>query len=436
MDEGSGDGRNDATSGTEVEVANWRRNFFTIWTGESISLVGSWLVQFALVWWLTLETRSATVLAVAMIATILPQVAVGPFAGAFVDRWNRKKVMIFADLSVALATLVLVILFWSGLVQVWSVIVILFAGSVGGAFQRPAFMSSMSLMVPKKHLARVNGVNQSIFGIGNIGAPVFGAILLAFVPMYGILAIDIGTAAVAISAVLVTPIPQPSSTAEKSKSVLGDVRQGLRFVRGWPGAMTLMLAAMIINFLFTPTETLLPILTIEHYHGGAPEFAAFQASIGVGMILGGIALGVWGGFRRKMVTVAAGLAVSGPAMAVPGIMPSNLFAAALGGIFAVGFFISMVNASIMAILQSSIPPLMQGRVFALLGSASMVMTPLGLAIGGPAADLLGPQLWYVLAGMCTLAIGLCAFAMPHLMRLEDGPPMPKTSDPLLGTVSK
>jgi DHA3 family macrolide efflux protein-like MFS transporter len=410
--------------GSDVESVRrsmaWKKDFFRVWAGESVSLVGSWLVQFALVWWLTIETRSATVLAVAMIATILPQVVVGPFAGALVDRWNRKKVMIFADLGVALSTLVLVVLFWQGLVEVWNVIVILLAGSVASAFQRPAFLSTMSLMVPKEHLARINGVTQAIFGIGNIGAPIFGAILLALVPMYAVLSVDLVTAAIAISAVLVTRIPQPTRADIGATSVTGDVRAALRFVRSWPGAMTLFVAAMALNFLFAPTDALLPILTIEHYGGGAPEFAAFQASLGIGMILGGIALGIWGGFRNKMVTVAVGLAVTGPALASPGLMPSGLFVGALGGIFAVGFFLSMVNATIMAIMQTVIPPEMQGRVLGLLGSASMAMMPLGLAVAGPAADMFGAQLWFVIAGAGTLLMGLISFAMPNVMSLEKG----------------
>lgn len=424
------------TRKSAVEPATWKRDFLRIWAGQSISLVGSWLVQFALVWWLTLETRSATILAIAIMATIVPQVVVGPFAGVLVDRWNRKKVMVFADLGVALSMAVLVILFWQDLAEVWNVIVILLASSVGGAFHRPAFLSSMSLMVPKDQLARINGINQSIYGMGNIGAPVFGAILLAILPIHLILSVDIATAAIAIAAVLVTRIPQPSGPVLATKSVMGDLRQGLRFVRSWPGAMTLFLAAMILNFLFTPTDALLPILTIDHYGGGAPEFAAFQASVGIGMILGGVALGIWGGFRNKMVTVGAGLVITGPALAAPGIMPSNMLVPALGGIFAVGFFISMVNATIMAILQTVIPPSMQGRVFALLGSASMAMTPLGLAIAGPAADILGPRLWFIIAGAVTLLVGISVFAMPRVMSLENGMPVERSSDALVDAPAK
>ncbi len=413
------DDKNDAA---ETKNGAWKRPFLTVWAGQSISLVGSWLVQFAIAWWLTLETRSATVLAIAMIATIVPQVAVGPLAGALVDRWSRKRVMILSDLVVALGTLTLVILFWIDLVEVWAVISVLLVGSAGSAFQRPAFTSSISLMVPKEQLSRVNGINQAIFGIGNIGAPAFGALLLALLPMYGVLAVDICTAIVAISTVIMTRIPQPQKTEGGKESVAEGVSRGFRFVRKWPGALTLIIMAMILNFLLAPTEALLPILTIEHYAGGASEFAAFQASIGLGMILGGVVLGVWGGFRKKMVTVAGGLAVSGIGMAIPGIMPQGLLPAALGGVFIVGFFISMVNASINAILQASVPADMQGRVFALLGSASMAMSPLGLMVAGPASDLLGPQLWYVMAGAVTVAIGIGGFAMQSVMSLEDGPP--------------
>jgi DHA3 family macrolide efflux protein-like MFS transporter len=398
---------------------SWRRPFFTIWTGQALSLFGSALVQFALVWWLTLETGSATILAVAMIAAIVPQVAFGPFAGALVDRLNRKKVMIYADLSIALATLVLAILFWQGLVEVWHLLVVLLARSVGAAFHWPAFMASTSLMVPKDQLARVNGMNQSIAGLSGIGAPALGAVLLAVLPMQGILAVDIVTALIAISTILMVDIPQPAmaKTTEK-KSLLRDTRDGMTFIKGWPGALAVLGVVMLINFLFTPTESLLPILTVKHFEGGAPEFAAFQVSIGIGMILGGVALGIWGGFKRKMTTAVLGLALSGPSIALLGLARADMILIALAGIFAVGFFISMTNASIMAVMQSAIPPEMQGRVFALLGSGAMAMTPLGLVVAGPVSDWLGPRVWYVAAGFAILVIGAWMFLVPSMMNLE------------------
>lgn len=397
----------------------WRRPFFTIWTGQALSLFGSALVQFALVWWLTLETGSATILAVAMIAAIVPQVAFGPFAGALVDRLNRKKVMIYADMSIALATLVPAILFWQDLVEVWHLMVVLLVRSGGAAFHWPAFMASTSLMVPKDQLARVNGMNQSIAGLSGIGAPALGAVLLAVAPMQGILAVDIVTAMIAISTIVMVTIPQPVTARQtERKSLLRETRDGMTFIRGWPGALAVLGVGMLINFIFTPTESLLPILTVKHFEGGAPEFAAFQVSIGIGMILGGVVLGVWGGFKRKMTTAVLGLALSGPSMALLGIASADMILIALVGIFAVGFCISMTNASIMAVMQSAIPPEMQGRVFALVGSGAMAMTPLGLAVAGPVSDWLGPRVWYVAAGFAILVIGAWIFLVPSMMNLE------------------
>ena len=400
--------------------SGWKRPFFTIWTGQALSLFGSALVQFALVWWLTLETGSATVLAIAMIAAIVPQVAFGPFAGALVDRLNRKKVMIYADTGIALATLVLAVLFWQDLVEVWHIMLVLFVRSIGAGFHWPAFMASTSLMVPRQQLARVNGMNQSINGLSGIGAPALGAVLLAIAPMQGILAIDIVTAAIAVSTIAMVKIPQPqgSGTSER-KSLLKETREGMAFVRTWPGALAILGVVMLVNFLFTPTESLLPILTVKHFNGGAPEFAAFQVAIGIGMILGGVALGVWGGFKSKMMTGVMGLTLSGPAMAVLGIASSEMILVAFAGIFVVGFFISMANASIMAVMQVSIPPEMQGRVFSLLGSGAMAMTPLGLAVAGPISDVFGPRIWYIAAGFATLAIGIVTMLVPSMMNLEN-----------------
>jgi len=405
------------------EGSHWKKRFFTIWSGQSASLFGSSLVQFALVWYITLETGSATVLAIAFMAALVPQIAVGPFAGAVVDRSDRKKVMIVADGFIALATLFLALLFLLNVVEIWHIVALLLVRSLGGAFHWPAFTASTSLMVPKEQLPRINGLNQAVFGVANIGGPAAGAVLLVLLPMQGILAVDILTALVAITTLLAVAIPNPARDehAEK-KSVMRDVRDGLNFVRGWPGAMVLIVVAAIINFLFTPTDALLPILTLDHFGGGAEEFAALQVSIGIGMVAGGVALGVWGGFKSRMLTICFALGATGLSMMAIGLAPSGWYLMALVAIFAVGAFVSIVNAALVAVMQTVIPAAMQGRVFSLISSSVLAMTPLGLAIGGPTADWLGPQVWYVVAGLISAVIGMVLVFIPNAMSLEKTAP--------------
>lgn len=423
----------DSTTAADVPAAqsptgtgpNWKRPFFTVWSGQSASLFGSALVQFALVWWITLETGSATILAIAFMAALVPQIAVGPFAGAVVDRSNRKKVMVLADGCIAIATVALVALFALGIVEVWHILALLIVRSVGGSFHWPAFMASTSLMVPKEQLARVNGLNQAVFGLANIGGPAAGAVLLVFLPMQGILAIDVLTAMLAISTLLVVSIPNPVLSG-KRRPVMRDVRDGLKFVRGWPGAMLLIAVAAVLNFLFTPTDALLPILTLDHFGGGAEEFAGLQVSVGVGMVIGGIGLGVWGGFKRKMLTICFGLTATGLATLVIGVVPPDGYMIALAAIFATGAFVSIVNGALAAVMQAVIPADMQGRVFSLINSSVLAMTPLGLAIGGPTADWLGPQVWYAMAGIVSAALGVVMVFIPTAMNLEKGAPTAKT----------
>jgi DHA3 family macrolide efflux protein-like MFS transporter len=201
-----------------------------------------------------------------------------------------------------------------------------------------------------------------------------------------------------------------------------DIKDGFRFVRTWPGAMMLIVVAALLNFLFTPTEALLPILTLDHFGGGAEEFAALQVSIGVGMILGGIGLGIWGGFKRRMLTICFGLFATGLATVAIGLAPSDWYLIALVAIFATGVFVSIVNGALAAVMQAVIPADMQGRVFSLISSSVLAMTPLGLAIGGPTADWLGPQVWYVVAGISSAILGVTMVFSPTAMSLEDGRP--------------
>jgi len=397
------------------------RPFFTIWTGQAFSLFGSALVQFALVWWLTQTTGSATVLALASMMAMLPQVLISPFAGALVDRWNRRRTMIVADGLIALAVVVLAALYALDRVQIWHIYLVMFIRAVGGAFHWPAMQASTSLMVPEKHLSRVSGLNQALQGLAAIAAPPLGALLLDVLPVQFVLAIDVGTAALAILALAFVHVPQPerASAAGAKPSVLGDVREGLRFLRGWPGMLIVIGIAMAVNLLLHPAMSLQPLLVTDHFQGGALELAWLQSAFGVGFVAGGIALSAWGGFERRALTGVLALALSGLGFAGVGLAPANAFWLAVGAIFIGGFMTVIVNGSIFAMLQAVVPPDVQGRVFTVVLSGSGAMAPVGLAIAGPVADALGERTWFVIAGAAMVTMGVCSLFIPAVMQIED-----------------
>ena len=220
------------TSSTITIPENWAPRFFTIWGGQAFSLFGSALVQFALIWWLTQETGSATVLATATLFGLLPQIVLGPFSGPLIDRWSRRLVMIFSDAGIAIATGVLAYLFWAGLVETWHVYAVLFIRSAGGAFHWPAMQASTTLMVPEKHLSRVAGMNQTLQGLVSIIAPPTGAVLIGWLPTQGVLMIDVVTAIIAILPLLFLPVPQPVRQVHpdsdgKHPTYWQDVKEGI-----------------------------------------------------------------------------------------------------------------------------------------------------------------------------------------------------------------
>lgn len=395
--------------------------FLTLWVGQAFSLLGSNLVQFALVWWLTMETGSATVLAFATMMAVVPGIVVGPFAGALVDRWNRRRVMIVADGIVALATVVLVVLYALEAAQVWHVYGVMIVRAAAASFHWPAMQASTTLMVPERHLARVAGMNQTIWGVGSIVAPPLGALLLEILPMQGVLAIDVVTAMIAITPLLFIRVPQPPRAAvagATGPSVLADMGEGLRYVWGWPGLLMVIGMSAVIYLLLMPAGALTPLIVANHFGGGALEFAWLETSWGVGMVGGGLILSIWGGFRRRMVTALLAMAIMGVGNTLVGVAPAQAILLAVAGMFLFGFTLPIMNGSLMAILQATIPPEIQGRVLTLMMSMTSLMIPVGLAVAGPVADALNPQIWYVVGGITTTAMALGGFFVPALRRIE------------------
>jgi DHA3 family macrolide efflux protein-like MFS transporter len=402
--------------------SNWKRPFFIVWTGQVFSLLGSGLVQFALVWWLTQTTGSAVVLATSTLAAILPGVFLGPFAGALVDRWNRRLVMIVADSAIAVSTIFLALLYWWGVIQPWHVFVILFLRSLGGVFHYNAMSASTSLMVPEKHLARIAGLNQTLQGVLNIATPPLGAMLLGLLEMYYVLAIDVVTAAIAVTALFFVAIPQPTrkepAAAVTPHILLRDVGEGLRYVMAWPGLVAILVMAMVINFLFVPASTLMPLLITNHFQGTAWHLGIMESFWGIGAVAGGLVLSVWGGFRRKIFTSMTGLIGMGVGALLTGMAPESAFVMAVAGYAFAGFMNPITNGPLLAFLQSRVAPEMQGRVFSLVQSGCGAMMPLGTLVAAPVANWLGIPAWFIAAGLVTAFMGLLGFSLPVVANIE------------------
>jgi DHA3 family macrolide efflux protein-like MFS transporter len=406
------------------ETGNWAPRFFTIWIGQAFSLFGSAIVQFALVWYLTQKTGSATILATATLVALLPQILLGPFAGTLVDRWNRRIIMIVADAGIAFTTAVLIYLFATNQIQIWQIYVAAMIRSLGGAFHQPAMTSSTSLMVPDKHLARIAGANQTLQGLISIFAPPLGALLLELYSTQTVLLIDIGTAAIAILPLLFISIPQPPRQVQTGETIqknsyLHDLREGFVYVIRWKGLLGLILLAMAINFLLMPASSLMPLIITRVFDGGAAQLGWTESLFGAGMIAGGITLSIWGGFKRRIVTSFCGIIGIGLGTVVTGLVPADMFYLLLAGWFIVGFSQVFANGPLMAIMQSTVAPDMQGRVFSLLVAGATAMMPLSLLIAGPISDRFGIRFWYIFGGTVCILMTIAATFIPAIMQIED-----------------
>jgi DHA3 family macrolide efflux protein-like MFS transporter len=397
---------------------SWKRPFFTLWIGQAFSLLGSQLVQFALVWWLTKTTGSAAVLATASLVALLPNVFLSPVAGTLIDRWNRRTVMLVADSGIALATLALIGVFAAGEAQPWIIYLGMLVRATGGVFHMPAMNASTSLMVPKTELGRVQGMNAALNGSMTIVAPPMGALLIEALPMQTVLAVDILTAALGVGVLGLVHVPQPvRAAAPGALNVRRDLAEALRHMRGMPGLMILVSMAVAINFVLIPAGTLLPLLVKDHFGGDAQAFGWMESSFGIGVVAGGVVLSVWGGFKRKIVTSQVGLVGIGVAHVVLGVTPGTLFAVALASVFVSGFMMSF-NGAAYAVLQTTIAPEMQGRVFTLITSLATGISPVSLAVAGPLAEQFGVQFWYVVGGAVCVLMGSIALTIPSVVNAE------------------
>lgn len=360
------------------------RKFLTIWVGQVTSVVGSGMTAFALGVWVYQQTGEATPFVLIALFNSIPTFALSPVAGAIVDRWNRRAVMIGADVGSAVVTLSLLWLFHVGAVQPWHLYVASFANAVLGIFQNLAYQTAVTTLVPREQYGRANAMVQTAQSFSAILSPILAATLYGAIGLTGIFSIDLATFLAAVGTLAVVAIPQPKreTGAAGPTSVWADIREGFDFIKTRQGLIGLALLIAMLNFLIS-TSTVLSAPMILGF-ADAQVLGWVQGVSSVGLLLGGLWVSAWGGPKRKVLGILLSAMGSGLGLAASGLRPNPILIAA--GFFIFMFPITLVNASIRSIVQVKVPTGMQGRVFSLIFMTARAGVPVGLLLAGPLAD--------------------------------------------------
>jgi MFS family permease len=417
--------------------------FVLVWFGQVVSLIGSGLTGFALGVWVFQITGSTTQYSLITVCSRLPGIAVSPIAGALIDRWDRRRAMIFSDVGAGLSTLALALLYVAGLLQIWHVCVALVINSALSAFQWPAYSAATTMLVSKKHYGRAAGMVQTGEALGHLLSPVLGGILLLTINLHGIFLVDFATFLFSILTLSLVHVPSPPKVGEVGaarESLLREAAYGWRYITSRSGLMGLLLFFAITNFF---GGFILVLTTPMVLSFASPSVLGTVLSVGgSGMLIGSMLMSAWGGPKRRINGVLGFQVLTGLCFILAGLRPS----AEIVAVAAFFFFFSLpfINGSSQAIWQSKIAPEVQGRVFAVRRMIAWSSVPLSyliagplaeyvfeplLAVGGPLASTAGQIIGvgpgrgiaflFIIMGILTLLIDVAGYSYPRLRYLED-----------------
>jgi len=418
------------------------RTFFVVWSGQLVSLIGTSLTAFALSIFVFQETGSVTQLAMVLLASHVPAILITPFAGALVDRWDRRKAMILADLGAGIGTIMLVGFYFTGSLSVWTISVAVAISGLFQAFQWPAYSAAMAVLVPKEQFGRASGLVQLAEALGELGGPILAGFVLAFSGIGTVFAIDVATFLFAVGTLLFVRFPRPAATeagAEGEGTLWHETKYGFRYLLARHGLLALLMIFAVVNFAFGFMGPLfVPLgLSLTSEAGLGTSFSVSA----LGMLLGSFVASAWGGPKRRVRGLVIGGALLGVAFAAIGLYPSIYWIT--GVIFFGMFLVPSINATSQAIWLAKVEPDLQGRVAAVRRFISQAAIPVAyvlvgplsdrvfeplMAVGGPWADTVGRiigagpgrgyALFFILIGSVVTVASIGAWLYPPLRNLE------------------
>lgn len=398
-----------------MQGTNWKRNAGVFIGSQSISLFGSALVQFAITWYITLTTQSGIYMTISIACSLLPLLFVSPFAGVWADRYDRKKLIVISDGTIAVSTLLLAIVYLLGYKPLWLLYAVTVIRSVGGAVQSPSINALIPSMVPEDQLTRINGINSSMQSMLQLVAPALaGAILTAVGSIEIVLFIDVVTAAIAIMIMLrFLKIPQTERHASAKASYLVEIREGLRYIGRHGYLKHLLCYVFLICFLIAPVAFLTPLQVVRSYGTETWKMTASQMAYTGGMMAGGLLISVWAGLKNRNHTMGFSIILMGLSTVALGLgLPFWLY---LSLTVIIGITMPFFNTPAVVMLQERVDTVYIGRVFSVISMVNGAMMPLGMMLFGPLSDTVSIELLLILTGIAII-LGALVLLMDKTLR--------------------
>ncbi|MGL6202293.1 MAG: MFS transporter [Lachnospiraceae bacterium] len=387
----------------------WKKNFFTIWTGQAVSQFSSSILQFAIVWYLTDKTGSALVLSASMLAGFLPQGVLGPFIGVYIDRYSRKRIMIISDLLISLASFLLVIGSWNGFLTTELILVVLLLRSIGSAFHTPCLQAVTPQIVPGKELTRCSGYSQSLESVSQILGPALAAVLYQSWNLSAIIFLDVIGALIAVFTIVISKVPELDKNEITKLHVLREAKEGFRILQTNRGILGLVFISALYTLALMPTSALFPLMSMSYFGGTSTHASIVEVFFSIGLLVGALVLSKWGGTKNRVYTIIGSYSLMCLCLLVSGLLPRNGFI-----IFAVCSWLMGVSGPFYwgmftPILQSNFEAKYLGRVMSLSTSMRVICSPIGLGVSGVFAEAFGVEKWFLVAGgILFLATIICA----------------------------
>jgi DHA3 family macrolide efflux protein-like MFS transporter len=392
-------------------ITPWKKNFLKIYIGQALSLLSSNAVQFAIIWWITVETGSALSLTVASVVGLLPQATIGIFAGVWIDRYPRKYVMIIADIIVAVSSFTLFVLFMFGLESIYIVYFILFIRAIGETFHKPALQAAIPSLVPKNELTKAAGLGQMINSATTMVGPMLGAFIMSITTLPFAMLVDVFGAFMAVISLITVKFPKNIKKQQLNPSVLQDLKAGLSAIRANSALFRLSIPMLISTIIFVPIGTLLPLMVKTFFNGTAWHNGLVQTLFSLGMLLSALMIGITGGMKRQFLMIAISTSLIGFSAIIGGILPSNLFWVFCIIVFVMGCCGMGFNIPFTAYVQRTIDDEHLGKVLSLITSVMSFAAPIGMFIAGPISEIIGMGNWMILAGLLMILTGIISYLL-------------------------